>query len=264
MRKYLIVIMILMGICFNISCKDKGTTIINNVINQEVDVEDDIKLSNIEDVLVNTCEVVSNQVVGICAKSSQALINNPSYASGVVIAKKNNTYYIVTNRHVICKSKSVIYDDIKVYIGHLNIYFEANLVSYDVNTDLALLKIETPVLLSVAKLGDSDNIKIGKYAICVGYPYEMEKYHNTVTIGHISYVERIIEENNLNDELVESKYIQHDAAINIGSSGGGLFNLNGELVGINTFKIVGNSNIDGMSFSVPVNVLKEIFNSYLN
>ena len=158
-----------------------------------------------------------------------------------------------------------VYDDIKIYVGSIDLYVDAVVIDYDEYIDLALLEVETDVLLKVCNLGSDLEIKKGKYCIAVGSPYDLETYYNTVTIGNISNTKRVINEDNYFHKNISNEYLLSTATINEGCSGGGLFNLQGELIGINTWKLVDSSkNIDGMNFSISVDIIKDTFSSYLD
>lgn len=261
--KKIFIILIVCSSLLLISC-DKKKTIINNVINQKIEIEDVITIKNLEDVICNTVENVENTVIGIKCLNTNTLLKSESFGSGVVIKNINNKYYIVTNRHVIMKQGKV-YDDIKIYVGSIDLYVDAVVIDYDEYIDLALLEVETDVLLKVCNLGSDLEIKKGKYCIAVGSPYDLETYYNTVTIGNISNIKRVINEDNYFHKNISNEYLLSTATINEGCSGGGLFNLQGELIGINTWKLVESSkNIDGMNFSISVDIIKDTFCSYLD
>ena len=256
---YVLIIILVFGL---ISC-NKKTTVVNNVINQTVDIEDEIKLETLEDVICNTIDKVEQSVVGIKAVNDKSLLKNESFGSGVIISKKNNKYYIVTNRHVVV-SHDKVYDNIDIYLGNLDLYLDANVVVYDKRIDLAVIEVETEILLKVCELGSVDTLKKGKFCIAIGSPYEIDTYYNTVIVGNISSVKRLINESNYYYKELTNEYIQSTATLNVGCSGGGLFDLRGKLIGINTWKLVdSSSNIDGMNFSISVDIVKEIFSDYL-
>lgn len=262
MKKIIYILIISLVLCLS-SC-NKKTTVVNNVINQTVDVEDKVTIETLEDVLCSTIENVEQSVVGVKATNEKSLFKTESFGSGVVINKTNNKYYIVTNRHVIIHQGKV-YDNLYIYLGNLDLYLDAEVVSYDEKIDLALLEVETSILLKSCELGSDVDIKKGKFCIAVGSPYEIDTYYNTVTVGNISSVKRVISESNYFYKDLNSEYIQTTATINEGCSGGGLFNLSGKLIGINTWKLVdSSSNIDGMNFAVSVDKIKEVFNQYLH
>lgn len=163
--------------------------------------------------------------------------------SGVVISSDG---YIVTNNHVIENA-----DEIEVVLND-NRSYEAKVVGTDVSTDLAVLKIDEDNLLA-AKYGDSDDINIGEWVLAIGNPYE---FRSTVTAGIVSAKGRNI--NILAGDYRIESFIQTDAAVNPGNSGGALVNLNGELVGINTAIASPSGAFAGYSFAVPVSLVKKV------
>lgn len=244
------------------SCTNQ-TTVINKVIDQKVDIEENITIKDLEDQLCNVIEIAEQAVVGIVATFDNALLKTESYGSGVVIKKDSNDYYIITNRHVVVKQDNAC-TNIKLYLGSINLYLPCEIIAYDKKVDIALLKVTTEVLLSVARLGDSSLLKKGRFAVAIGSPYSLESYFNTVTVGHVSSPSRLINEDNYFYKELTNEYIQIDTTINVGCSGGGLFNLEGELIGINTWKLYDSKeNIDNMNFAVPINLVKDLFVHYL-
>ena len=257
---YLLILIFILGLC---SC-NKKTTVVNNVINQTVDVEDSISIESLEDVICNTISNVEQSVVGIKAFNDKSLLKKESFGSGVVIGKKNNKYYIVTNRHVVV-SQDKVYDNIDIYLGNIDLDLDAGLVCYDEKIDLALIEVQTDILLKVCELGSDESLKKGKFCIAVGSPYQLETYYNTTIVGNISNINCIITESNYFYKDLTNEYIQTTATLNVGCSGGGLFDLNGKLIGINTWKVVDSSNnIEGMNFSISVDKVKSLFNDYFH
>lgn len=163
--------------------------------------------------------------------------------SGVVISPDG---YIVTNNHVIANA-----DEIEVVLND-NRSYQAKVVGADENTDLAVLKVEEDNLIAV-KYGDSENINIGEWVLAIGNPYE---FRSTVTAGIVSAKGRNI--NILDGDYRIESFIQTDAAVNPGNSGGALVNLNGELVGINTAIASPSGAFAGYSFAVPVSLVKKV------
>lgn len=261
MKKFLCVLIIVF--VFGLSSCNKKTTVVNNVINQTVDVEDEVTIESLEDAICNTISNVEQSVVGIKAVNDKSLLKSESFGSGVVVSSNNNKYYIVTNRHVVV-SQDKVYDNIDIYLGNLDLYLDAKVVCYDKKVDLALIEVETDILLKVCELGSGDEINKGKFCIAIGSPYEIDTYYNTVTVGNISSVKRNISESNYYHKELINEYIQTTATLNVGCSGGGLFNLSGKLIGINTWKLVdSSSNIEGMNFSISVDKVKEVFSDHL-
>ena len=163
--------------------------------------------------------------------------------SGVIISTDG---YIVTNNHVIDKSK-----EIEVTLND-NRTFKAKLVGTDPNTDIALIKIEAenlPVIL----FGNSDSLKVGEWVLAVGNPFNLT---STVTAGIVSAKARNI--NIINSQMKIESFIQTDAAVNPGNSGGALVNTKGELVGINTAIASQTGSYAGYAFAVPVSIVQKV------
>jgi Do/DeqQ family serine protease len=186
--------------------------------------------------------------------SSRSPFGSPSpresAGSGVIISSDG---YIATNNHVVESAKKiqVILDDKRSYVG--------TVVGTDPTTDLALVKIEDDALPFV-KYGDSDKLKVGEWVLAVGNPFDLT---STVTAGIVSAKSRNI--NILRDEKnmqVES-FIQTDAAVNPGNSGGALVDLKGQLVGINTAIATSTRFSQGYSFAVPVTLVKKVMDDLL-
>ncbi|MFV0376949.1 MAG: Do family serine endopeptidase [Mangrovibacterium sp.] len=163
--------------------------------------------------------------------------------SGVIVSPDG---YIVTNNHVIDQA-----DQIKVVLNDKR-EFEAKLVGTDENTDLALLKVEAKELPTL-KFGNSDALKLGEWVLAVGNPFNLT---STVTAGIVSAKSRNIGINQA-DMSIES-FIQTDAAVNPGNSGGALVNMNGELVGINTAIASQTGSYSGYSFAIPVTIVQKV------
>ncbi|HZI23685.1 MAG TPA: trypsin-like peptidase domain-containing protein, partial [Chryseolinea sp.] len=173
-----------------------------------------------------------------------------SSGSGVIISDDG---YIVTNNHVIEDASSI-----EVVMTN-NQRFYAKLVGSDPNTDLALLKIKAKNL-PFLKYGDSDAITAGEWVLAIGNPFDL---NSTVTAGIVSAKARNIgilhERNNLEVEA----FIQTDAAVNPGNSGGALVNLRGELIGINSAIATSSGSYQGYSFAIPVSLVKKVMDDLL-
>lgn len=165
------------------------------------------------------------------------------YGSGVILTKDG---YIVTNNHVIEKA-----DEIQVTLND-NRVFEATLVGADANTDLALLKIEGDEF-PVVPMGNSDELKLGEWVLAVGNPFNLT---SSVTAGVVSAKSRKIGIYD-GDGSIES-FIQTDAAINMGNSGGALVNVRGELVGINAALESPTGTYAGYGFAIPTTIVKKV------
>ncbi len=163
--------------------------------------------------------------------------------SGVIISSDG---YIVTNNHVIKNA-----DKISVTLNN-NREYSATLIGADPSTDIALLKIDEANLPHIA-YGNSDDLNIGEWVLAVGNPFNLT---STVTAGIVSAKARNI--NILREQYAVESFIQTDAAVNPGNSGGALVNIKGELVGINTAIASHTGSFSGYSFAVPVNIVKKI------
>jgi len=162
-----------------------------------------------------------------------------SLGSGFIISSDG---YVVTNRHVIENS-----DEIIVRLTDRR-EFEAKLIGADKRSDIALLKVEATGLPAV-KLGSSSKLKVGEWVLAIGSPFGFEQ---SVTAGIVSALGRSLP----NDTYVP--FIQTDVAINPGNSGGPLFNLNGEVVGVNSQIYSRTGGFMGLSFTIPVDIMKNV------
>ncbi|RZK06999.1 MAG: PDZ domain-containing protein [Flavobacterium sp.] len=160
--------------------------------------------------------------------------------SGVIISEDG---YIVTNNHVIKDAQ-----DIEITLNNRKSY-KAKLIGTDAKMDIALLKIDADVKLSYSTFADSDNVKVGEWVLAVGNPYNLT---STVTAGIVSAKARNLDTNGI------QSFIQTDAAVNPGNSGGALVNTRGELVGINTMISSMTGSYVGYSFAVPSNITRKI------
>ena len=167
--------------------------------------------------------------------------------SGVIISPDG---YIVTNYHVIENSSEVIVrtNDNKEY--------EAVIIGFDEIYDIAVLKIDSEKSLDYMFFGDSDSTLIGEWVLAVGNPYNL---NSTVTAGIISSKSRDLNEYDQKNQ----SFIQTDAAVNFGNSGGALVNIEGELIGINTLIQSMTGGYVGYSFAVPSNIVRKIFEDLL-
>ncbi|SVA01024.1 uncharacterized protein METZ01_LOCUS53878 [marine metagenome] len=175
-----------------------------------------------------------------------------SLGSGVIIDSDEG--YIITNNHVIDDAediKVILYDKREV---------RGTIVATDPPSDLAVIKVD-PNGLSTVALGNSDQLSVGEWVVAIGSPFGLHLNH-TVTAGIVSAIGRssVISRNNFED------FIQHDAAINPGNSGGALFNLDGELVGINTaIATDGYSRANaGVGFAIPINMVKRVMEDLIS
>ena len=181
----------------------------------------------------------------------QYYYNQPVIAtgSGVIISADG---YIVTNNHVVQEA-----DYLEVTLND-NQSFEARVIGKDPSTDLALIKIESSGLPTL-EYGDSDKLRVGEWVLAVGNPFNLT---STVTAGIVSAKARNI--NILGVKSAIESFIQTDAVVNRGNSGGALVNTNGELVGINAAIASNTGSYTGYSFAIPVNIVKKVISDFID
>ncbi len=181
--------------------------------------------------------------------------------SGIVMSSDG---YIITNAHVIYDTESEYQmgkaSSVQVVMGeNHDVEYEAEIVGYDIQTDLAVLKIDAEGL-TPAEFGNSDELTVGELVVAIGNPLGFELY-GTTTCGIVSAKNRTIQ---LEDRTMT--LIQTDAAINAGNSGGMLLNSSGQVIGINSMKMsssYGEASVEGLGFAIPINDAAEIIGSLI-
>jgi serine protease Do len=206
-------------------------------------------LLEFSDAFAEIAEKLNPSVVNITCTETNEARNQPEnrdddsdtqpygFGSGVIIDTQG---YILTSNHVVETANKI---EVKLSDERI---FIAKMIGADRDTDLALIKVESEKPLTAAPLGDSNKLKPGQWVMAIGNPFV---YDHTVTVGVISALNR-----NLNTNIFDS-FIQTDAAINFGNSGGPLLNIRGEVIGINTLI---SSQGTGIGFAIPINMAKEI------
>lgn len=261
---------VVIGTCFGVpSIKSKllSTTYNSNNQNSSNSVSSgyvsQTSLSNYSDTAVYAANKILPSIVGIkveynvnslismFGKQTQTQTATAS-GSGIIISEDG---YILTNNHIVSTSSSESYYEVsaatKVTVTLFNdeTEYEAKIIGMDEETDLAVIKIEKTGLAK-AEFADSDNIKVGEFAMAVGNPLGMQ---SSITCGVISAVNREVTDSDGKTFTL----IQTDAAINSGNSGGALVNSEGKVIGINTLKLSG-TGIEGMGFAIPINSTTDI------
>lgn len=223
-----------------------------------------VSLSNYEDTSIAVANKILPSIVGIEIKYNVNSVfggksgSAEASGSGIIISQDG---YILTNNHVVdssstnSSSNNSFYQiseatQINVYLYNDSTAYPATIVGQDELTDIAVIKIDKSDL-AAAELGDSDQVQVGAFAMAVGNPLGLQ---SSITCGNISAVNR---------ELTDSdgksgKYLQTDAAINSGNSGGALVNSNGQVIGINTLKLSA-TGVEGMGFAIPINSVKDVY-----
>ena len=182
-----------------------------------------------------------------------------SEGSGVIYKKDGNSAYVVTNNHVVDGASQIeimLSDGTKV-VGEL--------VGTDTYSDIAVVKIASDKVTTVAEFADSDKVTVGETAIAIGSPLGTD-YAISVTQGIVSSLSRTVTMTNDDGDTISTNAIQTDAAINPGNSGGALINIEGQVIGINSSKISSTSDsgsgnsVEGMGFAIPANDVVKIIN----
>lgn len=190
----------------------------------------------------------ASTVVGVRSLNANGVII--AVGSGVIYKHVDDKYYVVTNNHVVEQGVSftVVFED--------GTEIAAISRGVDELVDLAVLYFFSENEYDVAEFGDSDALQKGEMVVAVGHPSGFS-YFGSMTLGIVSGLKRYfdIDNDGVNDMFVG--YIQHDAAINSGNSGGALFDLNGKLIGINVIKLT-SVNIEGMGFAIPSTLVQAI------
>ncbi|HEL2058560.1 TPA: trypsin-like peptidase domain-containing protein [Streptococcus suis] len=179
--------------------------------------------------------------------------------SGVIYKKDGDTAYIVTNTHVIDGAEKI---EILLASGEK---IQGELVGSDTYSDLAVIKISSEKVTTIATFADSDTIQVGEVAIAIGSPLG-SVYANSVTQGIVSSLSRTVTSQTDDGQTISTNAIQTDTAINPGNSGGPLVNIQGQVIGINSSKITSSStsglgvSVEGMGFAIPSNDVVTIIN----
>jgi len=257
--------MVVVGTCFGVpSIKEQllGTT--NNLVIRDNDNSsgsintDFISLKGYSETGVAVAQKVLPSVVGIKVEYSVNSIfgrgssTATAEGSGVIITDDG---YILTNNHIInTSSTSSFYEVSEASKVIVNLYndeteYEGKIIGTDEQTDLAIIKIDKTGL-TAAELGDSDTIQVGEFAMAIGNPLGMQ---SSVSAGMISALNREVVSDGITFNL-----IQTDTAINSGNSGGALVNSKGQVIGINTLKVLG-TGVEGIGFAIPINSTKDIY-----
>jgi len=203
-------------------------------------------------------DAVSPSVVGVLnyqeVKTDKGKTVDELYGSGTGFVVSSEGY-ILTNAHVVEGAHKIT---VKVFGEDME--RTATLIGSDTETDIAVIKVDD-VQLQPLKLGDSDKVRVGEYVLAIGNPLSTDELANTITFGIISATKREVTIDNYTNT-----YLQTDAAINFGNSGGPLINLNGEVIGINSAKTItagydelGNAvSAEGIGFALPINQVQKI------
>ncbi|MFS0788705.1 trypsin-like peptidase domain-containing protein [Shouchella sp. 1P09AA] len=217
----------------------------SNVINLDVNSATTDIVNEVSDAVVGVINLQQTDLFGESDASESGT------GSGVIYKSEGDSAHIVTNQHVIDGASEVevaLTDGTRV---------EAEVIGEDELTDLAVLRISSEHVDTVASFGDSDSLSVGEPAIAIGNPLGLE-FAGSVTQGIISATERSIPIDTTGNGQADwnAEVLQTDAAINPGNSGGALININGEVIGINSMKISGIA--EGLGFAIPAAIVQPV------
>lgn len=215
----------------------------------EASLRVDFTLESFQEALMEVSESVRSSVIGV--RPIGGFLSTGGVASGVVYKKDADMFYVVTNDHVVegATRLEIVYERNGLLFTVPS--RDVEVLGADSTTDLAVIRFRSDDNFKTVEFADSNLTRVGEFVFAIGNPLGFN-YYGTQTIGNISGLARFVP-----DSDFEVPFIQHDAAISPGNSGGGLFNINGQLVGINNMKIVNNvaSNI---GFAIPTNTVRRI------
>lgn len=208
-----------------------------------------VYIEDLQSQIYDVADIVSTSVVGV---STYQGTTGTALGSGVVYYYDsiNDVYYLITNEHVVSGGDNykVVFEDGDEVV--------ATLIGVDEDVDIAILSFSGSAanrVITVSVLGDSDALDTATIVIAAGNPQGYD-FYGSMTMGIVAGVNRDVDGNGV------VGYIQHDASINAGNSGGPLYNLDGEVVGINVAKFA-STDIEGMGFAIPINLVKQVISS---
>ena len=236
-----IIVSLFVGVC--------GTLLVVYYIpdnNEDTKVVEEVVTINESDTIAPAVEKVYDSVVTVLNydRSLQAT------GTGFVYKADDEYGYILTNHHVIADARTIEVTNMQ------EVTVEATLLGSDEYADLAVLRVDKDFVLQVATLGDSTGMEIGDTVFAVGTPVDV-KYYGTVTKGIISGINRTVNVTLDNGDAFMMEVLQTNTAINPGNSGGPLVNMQGEVIGINTLKLV-EDEIEGMGFAIPIEMATSV------
>ena len=236
-----IIVSLFVGVC--------GTLLVVYYIpdnNEDTKVVEEVVTINESDTIAPAVEKVYDSVVTVLNydRSLQAT------GTGFVYKADDEYGYILTNHHVIADARTIEVTNMQ------EVTVEATLLGSDEYADLAVLRVDKDFVLQIATLGDSTGMEIGDTVFAVGTPVDV-KYYGTVTKGIISGINRTVNVTLDNGDAFMMEVLQTNTAINPGNSGGPLVNMQGEVIGINTLKLV-EDEIEGMGFAIPIEMATSV------
>ena len=292
-KKKIILFLIILVLTISVSgciyeepTNNPGSDITNKVTNEItqtiVDYNGNITIEDLEDSVTTTVKMVENAVIGVSLKRvTEKTIGGKKYTfedyealgSGVIYKRIDNknsfgeidsySYYVITNAHIIVSDDKTTKHTVYAYLGYYNTECKAEVLGYDEKLDLAVLKFSSYYYIDPVEFQDQSKLEKGNFVIAVGNPNGYDHF-GSVTFGIISDLNcyHSFDTDGDGNYNYMGEYIQIDAAINSGNSGGGLFTLDGKLAGIPSIRKI-SENAENMSFAIPINVIKIAIEEYL-
>ncbi len=250
MKKFVyLLVLVLFGFNLYLSIEvNRLQNMLDDVSGEQIQIIENKYIDFMDDV-TDVVDQSINKVVGITSYANNRLLGT---GSGAIIEVSNNDVYIVSNHHVIANADTIVV----VYANGRE--FESELVGSDVFSDLALIKSNPDFPVNAFRIGESSSSKIGEFVLAIGSPLGLD-FQSSVTFGVLSGKDRTISVDLSGNGMADwdMNVLQTDAAINPGNSGGPLINLKGEIIGINSMKIV-LGEVEGMGFSIPIDEVEPI------
>ncbi len=258
-RKLKISLLLCLGLISLASCSSNSNSlnpinpdkVIENITNNITKIDKDVSVSEISSSITEVYKNVSNGCIGIYSKGDKTY----STGSGVIFKEENNLFYAVTNEHVVDSGSSF-----KAYFGN-GIYVDASLIGKDSINDVAVISFsldqfpQVKEKVTIIPLTNNTLLSIGETALAIGCPLNLTEHFNNLTSGIISNISKLD--------------ISIDTPVNSGNSGGGLFNLKGELIGLVYKKDTYSSGttkvpVDCMGYAIPIDIVSKVVNDILN
>ena len=254
---------------------EKDTDRVENTYLNYSNLIDEVGEMSIENI-VETClpsvvSITNKGVSEIMTFFGNYQTESISSGSGIIIGQNDSELLIVTNYHVVADSKelSVVFshEETQALTGDDSYINKATIKGYDSEKDIAVIAVklkdidtDTKSQIKIAAIGDSTDIKLGSGVVAIGNSLG---HGQSVTHGIVSAVDREVKMQGINGGTITNKYIQTDAAINSGNSGGALLNMKGELIGINSAKISA-TGVEGMGYAIPITDVEELIGELMN
>ncbi|HOJ64155.1 MAG TPA: trypsin-like peptidase domain-containing protein [Spirochaetota bacterium] len=213
----------------------------NYIYAQNINIEDSLQIAlKMQDIFRDVSKKAIPSVVRIdvLLDNLQYGSTNRTFGSGVIFEKNGGFYFVMTNNHLVDNAKEIL------ITTFMDKEYRGELVGKDLRSDLAVVKFQTNEILTPAKIGKSEEVRVGDWAIGIGNPFG---FNGSVTVGVISALGRPMW-----GKTDATDFIQTDAAINPGNSGGPLLNIKGEVIGINSWIASQTGSNTGLSFAIPI------------